>query len=97
MAVAVSTGGCVVSWLWTFTLPSFLFGGFFFFNYGRGILRMMPSVLYTVYIVWVFFRALNVSQDSSEDINGHTVDTHMEKYAYSVYRHACRHMYTHKV
>lgn len=50
VAVAVSTGGCVVCWLWTVSLQLFYLGDFFFLNHGGGILRMLPRMIYTVYI-----------------------------------------------
>lgn len=71
--VAVSPGGCVLSWLWTFTLQLFLVRGFFLIMVG-GILRMLPRIIYIQYI-YIFFRALNVSWDSSEDVKRHSVDT----------------------
>lgn len=52
VAMAVSTGGCVVSWLWTFTLQLFLFRGFFF-NHGGWILRMLPRIIY-IYIQYIY-------------------------------------------
>lgn len=92
VAVAVSPGGCVLSWLWTFTLQLFLVWGFFLIMVG-GILRMFPRIIYIQYI-YIFFRALNVSWDSSEDVKK-TLSRYTDKYAFSVYRLACRHTFTH--
>lgn len=50
VAVAVSPGGCVLSWLWTFTLQLFFVWGFFFNHGGGDSQDVAQDNIYTVYI-----------------------------------------------
>lgn len=97
---AVSIGGCVVCWPWTFTLQILFLG---FFN-GGGVLRMLPRMRF-------FFRAVldfkRLSPNSLEYCNRlqqwHTIggtltvdaDTHTYTCIHTVYGHACMQMQTH--
>lgn len=69
MAVAVSTGGCVVCWLWTVSLQLFYLGDIFFLKSRWGYSQDVAQD--DIYSIYTFVGAFNVSPDSSEDTDRH--------------------------
>lgn len=65
---AVSIGGCVVCWPWTFTLQILFLG---FFN-GGGVLRMLPRMRFFLEQCWTSNVSLQTAWSTVTDCNNDT-------------------------